>query len=79
MTQTEILNRLQTVFDDIFLDPVKVTAELTAQDVPEWDSLIHVTLVVAVEKAFQVRFGVGEVEAAANVGEMANLIGRKLG
>jgi acyl carrier protein len=79
MTHTEILNQLQSVFDDIFLDPVTVTAELSANDVPEWDSLIHVSLMVAVEKAFRIRFGVGEVAGTRNLGDLADLISRKIG
>lgn len=79
MTQAEILAQLQKVFDGIFLDPVVVTPALSAKDVPEWDSLMHVSLVVAVERAFKVRFRVGEVEATKNLGEFADLIGRRLG
>jgi len=45
--------------------------------VPEWDSLIHISLLVAVEKAFGVRLRVGEVEATTNVGEFADLILRR--
>ncbi len=78
MTRTEILSRLQEVFDGVFLEPVKVTPELTAQDVDEWDSLMHVSLVVAVERKFDIRFRVGEVEGTKNVGEFADLIVRRL-
>ena len=77
MTQTnqaEVLARLQSIFDDIFLDEVVVTPELSAQDVDEWDSLLHISLVVAVEEAFGIRFRVGEVEATKNVGDFADLI-----
>lgn len=73
----QVLAELQTVFDSIFLDPVTVTPELSAKDVPEWDSLLQVSLVVAVERHFQVRFRVGEVEATSNVGEFAALIARR--
>jgi acyl carrier protein len=79
MNRAEALQRLQTIFDDVFLDPVVVTPELTAKDVPEWTSLLHISLVVAVETAFNVRFRVGEVEATKNVGELADLIVRRLG
>ena len=72
--QTEVLARLQSIFDDIFLDEVVVTPELSAQDVEEWDSLLHISLVVAVEEAFGIRFRVGEVEATKNVGDFADLI-----
>lgn len=74
MNQTEVIARLQEVFDNVFLEPVEVTPELSADDVEEWDSLIHIALVVAVEKSFNIRFRVGEVEGTKNVGEFANLI-----
>jgi len=77
MNQSEVLSKLQTICDDIFLEPPRLTPELTAREVPEWDSLIHISLLVAVEKAFGVRFRVGEVEATTNVGEFADLILRR--
>ncbi len=78
MNQTEIIAKLQSIFDEIFLDPPRLTPTLTAKEVPEWDSLLQITLLVAVEKAFSVRFRVGEVEAAKDVGEFADLIGRRM-
>jgi acyl carrier protein len=78
MNQTDVITKLQTIFDDIFLEPPKLTPTLAAKDVPEWDSLIHISLLVAVEKALNVRFRVGEVEATKNVGEFANLIVRRM-
>ncbi len=74
VTQKEVIARLQTVFDELFLDEVVVTPELSAEDVEEWDSLLHISLVVSVEEVFGTRFRVGEVEATKNVGEFANLI-----
>ena len=78
MNQTEALAKLQVIFDDIFLDPPKLTPSLSAKDVSEWDSLLHISLVVAVEKAFNVRFRVGEVEGTKSVGEFADLIVRRM-
>ncbi|MBI3878954.1 MAG: acyl carrier protein [Verrucomicrobia bacterium] len=77
MNQTEAIAKLQGIFDSLFLDPPRLTPALSAKDVPEWDSLLHISLLVAVEKAFNVRFRVGEVEATKNVGEFANLIVRR--
>jgi acyl carrier protein len=74
MNQAEIIAKLQTLFDTVFLEPVVLTPAISAQDVPEWDSLTHISLMVAVEKAFGVRFRVGEVETTKNVGEFADLI-----
>jgi acyl carrier protein len=78
MNQSDILAKLQTIFDDVFLDPPRLTPQLTAKEVPEWDSLMHISLLLAVEKAFNIRFRVGEVEGAKNVGEFADLIARRM-
>jgi acyl carrier protein len=78
MTSQGVLEKLQEVFDSVFVDPVKVTRELTAKDVEEWDSVMHVSLVVAVEEAFGIKFRVGEVEATKHVGDFVDLILRRL-
>ncbi|MFY9989150.1 MAG: acyl carrier protein [Chthoniobacterales bacterium] len=76
--QSEIIPKLQLIFDDLFLEPVILTPALSAKDVPEWDSLTHISLLLAVEKAFGIRFRVGEVEGTRNVGEFADLIARRI-
>jgi acyl carrier protein len=78
MNQTEVIAKLQTIFDTVFLEPVALTPALSAKDVPEWDSLVHISLLVAVEKAFSIRFRVGEAEAARNIGEFADLIIKRM-
>jgi len=67
------------VFDKVFLDKVTLSPNLSPKDVPEWDSLTHISLLVAVEKAFAIRFQSGEVEKTKNVGEFATLIHSRLG
>ena len=78
MQQPEIYAKLQEIFDSVFLDEVKVTPELAAKDVPEWDSITHVTLIMAIEEGFGIRFRVGEVESAKNVGDLAQLISKSI-
>ena len=74
MNQAAVIAQLQTIFDTVFLEPVALTPAISAADVPEWDSLTHISLMVAVEKSFGVRFRVGEVENTKNVGDFADLI-----
>jgi acyl carrier protein len=74
MNQPDVISKLQTIFDTLFLEPVVLAPATSAKDVPEWDSLTHISLMVSVEKAFAVRFRVGEVEATRNIGELADLI-----
>ena len=78
MTQPEVIAKLQPVFDTVFLDPPRLTPSTSAADVPEWDSLSHIGLILAVEKQFDIRFRMGELEATKNVGEFADVIIRHL-
>jgi len=73
--RSELKERLNKVFRDVFDDDsIEVVDAMTAKDIPEWDSLMHVILVVAVEKEFKIRLNAAEVGQLKNVGEMLNLI-----
>jgi acyl carrier protein len=79
MTDNEIYERLTEIMQDIFDDPdVVATPDLTADDVEAWDSLSHIRLVLAIEKAFKVKFAASEVGEVKDVGEMVNLVKSKL-
>jgi acyl carrier protein len=78
MNQAEVIQKLQPIFDDLFLEPVVLSPQTSAKDVEEWDSLIQISLLVAVEKEFGIRFRVGEVESTKNVGEWADLIASRV-
>jgi len=78
MDRAQITQKLQDVFDSTFVDPPTVTDELTAKDVDEWDSLTHVSVILAVEESFGIRFRVGEVEGTKNVGDLITLIQARL-
>jgi acyl carrier protein len=78
MTQQEIYPRLTQIMRDVFDDDDLVaTPELTAHDVKEWDSVNHVTLVVAVEEAFGIKFKSAELEKMKNVGQLVEQIEKK--
>ena len=61
------------VFDD---DSIEIFDEMTAKDIALWDSLMHVILVVAIEKEFGVRFNAAQMGKLKNVGEMLDFIGK---
>lgn len=57
MNRTEILEKLNEVFHDVFdNNDIVVTEQTNANDIEEWDSLIHITLISAVEDEFDVSF-----------------------
>jgi acyl carrier protein len=79
MQLDEIYAQLTTIFHDLFDDDTLVlTPELTAADVPEWDSFNHINLIVAVEQSFKIKFQTAELEALHTVGHLADLIQAKL-
>ena len=74
----KIYERLNTLFRDFFDDDeIEVEADTTADDIDDWDSLNHITLMSAVENEFGVKFTMGEVSGMENVGEMAEIIQKR--
>ena len=79
MERNDILSRVQEIFrDELELDNLVLTNETTADDVEEWDSLSHVQLVVALEKAFNIKFTSREILSWDNVGDLIECICKKI-
>lgn len=75
MSREEVYTRLNEVFRDVFdRDDITVGDETTAADIDGWDSLIHITLMDAVEEEFDIRFDMKTVVKMKNVGEMVDFI-----
>ena len=75
MDKEKITARLTEVFREVFDDEeLTITEETTADDIEEWDSLEHISLISAVEKAFKMRFTMKEVSGMKNVGEMMDIL-----
>jgi acyl carrier protein len=78
MDSSEILSKLTPISRDVFGDDaLAVTEGMTAADVSTWDSLSNIDLLIAVEKAFRVKFSIKDVRNLKNVGELLELIKRK--
>ena len=79
MTHTEILDRINGIVAEVLgTDELSLNLSTTAADVEGWDSLTHVQIMVAVERAFGIRFRTGEMAALANVGELVHRIASRL-
>ena len=75
MNRTEILEKLNEVFHDVFdNNDIVVTEQTNANDIEEWDSLIQITLISAVEDEFDVSFDMKTVVSMKNVGDMIDAI-----
>jgi acyl carrier protein len=79
MDRNTIIQELTPIFRDVLdLPELELASESNASSVEGWDSLTHVNLVVAIEKRYRVKFALGELQSLKNVGEMADLIQKKV-
>jgi acyl carrier protein len=78
MTDAEIYRGLTDVFRDIFDDStIELKAGTSAADIPEWTSFNHISIIVASEQKFEVKFSTPDIEMLKNVGDLVALIQAK--
>jgi acyl carrier protein len=53
-------------------DEIELTESTVAADIPEWDSLNHIYLVVAIEKQFKIKFTTHQIQSWQCVGDVLN-------
>lgn len=76
---SNVLDKQTGILRDIFSDKnLVVTRETNADSVRGWDSFVHIQIITAIEKEFKVRFALGELQSLKNVGDMEDLILKKL-
>ena len=80
MKREEVFSKLNEIFEDVLdLDETpQLTDATSANDIEEWDSLSHIQLIVAIEKAFKLKFTSQEILKWNNVGEMVDTITSRL-
>ena len=79
MKRDEIHAKLNRIFQDVFDDEsIEITDEMCADDIEDWDSLAQIDLVTAAEGVFRVVFSLGEITELKNIGDMLDLIDRKI-
>jgi acyl carrier protein len=74
----DLLTKLQEIFEELFdVDPQSVSVETKASDIPEWDSVGHLSLCGVLEEVFEIRFGVGDFAEIDSVSAIISLIEAK--
>ena len=62
---------LLPIFRDVLEnDDIELSESTVAADVPEWDSLNHIYLVVAIEKQFKIKFTTHQIQGWQCVGDV---------
>jgi acyl carrier protein len=70
---SEIQEVLREVFDD---DGLTVAADTRWSDIPGWDSIVHVKLILVLEQKFAIRFDADEMLSAETVGDVVAAVAR---
>jgi acyl carrier protein len=70
-TMDRLQETFRTILDD---DALVLTDDVTAQAVPSWDSVAHISLMVTIESQFGVRFTDDQLTAFQNVGELREFL-----
>ena len=79
MTIEDVISKFTDIFQDVLEnDEIKLEFSTTADDINEWDSINHISLVVEIETEFNITFTANEIRGFANVGEMCKGILSKL-
>ena len=79
MERTEIIEKLTSVFHEVFNDNnIVLNDEMTAKDVENWDSLTHMLMITKVEETFGIKFKLKELNKLKMVGDLINTIETKL-
>jgi acyl carrier protein len=73
-----IMAELTDIFHDLFGDDTLVlTPETTADDVEGWDSIKHISLIVAVEDHWGIKMKTAEIDTLKNVGDLQRIVAAK--
>jgi len=67
----------RVILRELKLDDWPIEPETLATEIPGWDSLSHASVILAVEKAFGVRFSNLEVLKLNNIGDLQRLLDSK--
>jgi acyl carrier protein len=67
----------RTILNELKVDDFEMNDDTTAVEVPGWDSLNHINVILAVEKEYGIRFKNVEVLRLKNLGELQSLVNTK--
>lgn len=62
MERGQMLKELAFIFDEVFeMEDMEITEKITSDDIEDWNSLNHLTLVGEIEQAFNIKFSMQEM------------------
>jgi acyl carrier protein len=79
MSREQIIEMVRSILADVLDNSSLVISENSkAEDIPEWDSINHVKLLLGIETEMGFRFKTEEIGGLDNVGQLVELIEERL-
>jgi acyl carrier protein len=79
MTSAALPDRLLDVFQQVFNDDaLQLSGDMTADDIPGWDSVMHVNLIFSLEDEFGIELDEAAQDQISTVGELWAAIAQAL-
>jgi acyl carrier protein len=78
MKKEEIIKKLEEIFSDLFDEEMSLDEKTSPADIDEWDSLMQISILAAVQDEFDVSFEIDEIVAMKNVGDIISAIEEKM-
>jgi acyl carrier protein len=79
MSRVEIMGKIRTILAEVIDDDgLQLTESTTSDDVPDWDSLSHMKLMVGLESELGLRFEVEEISGITGVRDLIDIIQRRM-
>jgi acyl carrier protein len=67
--------KLEDVFKTVFNnEDIKISDSTTANDIPGWDSVAHINLMLSIEQTFNTQFSSEQFLGFDNVGELKGFL-----
>jgi len=71
------IEKLQDIFRSAFSSEVEINLETTKDNLPDWDSINHLNLIVELEDGLNIHFQPDEIESMKSVKVLLDLIQKK--
>jgi acyl carrier protein len=80
MQERDVYLQLTEIFRDVFMkDDLELNPELSAKDLPGWDSFKQIEIIIAVEEKYGIKFHTRDLDGLQNVGDLARTVIAKSG
>jgi len=79
MNNKEIFSKVKNIFaQELKCDASIIKIDTSASDIEQWDSLAHINIILEIEKEFNIRFALGELQDLKSINGLIKLVESKV-